>query len=226
MTIKIHDYKLLEDFKKEQRERSEKLMQYQQDAQGAQARLVELKTQYEYTFTQSVKEGKDATAELEKIDRDIEVQHEVVARRERDLRLAYQAIPETKISSVDVVDQYKPQFGDKIQAEFVAKVEPKLKLARDLILSAIEDGREYSGAYTDTHQEIKELLTANHAAGKTRYIMSQSHPIDEAPLMSSRGATSAVRELLEQVSQFTHGQRPSDYKYIDQAPKTKEKEGK
>ena len=69
MTIKIHDYKLLEDFKKEQRERSEKLMQYQQDAQGAQARLVELKTQYEYTFTQSVKEGKDATAELEKIDR-------------------------------------------------------------------------------------------------------------------------------------------------------------
>lgn len=225
MTIKVQDYKLLEDYKKEQQERAEKLMQYQQDAQGARARLHELQTQYEHTFTQSVKDGKDATAELAKIDDDIALQKEVVARRERDLRLAHQAMPDTKITSVDVVEQYKPQFVDKVQAEFVAKVEPKLKMARDLILSAIEDSREYNAAYTGTHEEIRDLVKSNHSSGKTQYYMTQTHPIDEAPIMRARGATGAVRKVLEQVSQFTHGQRPHDYDYVEQAPKTTEKDG-
>lgn len=226
MTIKVHAYKLLEDYKKEQRERAEKLSQYQKDAEGARARLNELQTQYEYTFTQSVKEGKDATAQLAKIDDDIALQKEVVARRERDLRLAHQAMPNTKIDSVEVVEQYKPQFVGDVQSEFISKVEPKLKLARDLILSAIEDGKEYSSAYGDTHEQVKELVTANHSAGKTRYIMSQVHPIDEAYLMGARGTTSAVYKVLEQVSQFTYGQKPHDYQYVEQAPKTTEKAGK
>src|SRR5690606_39074894 len=151
MTIKIHAYKLLEDFKVEQRERAEKLTQYQQDAEGARARLNELQTQYEITFTRSVKEGTDVTAELLTIDQDIETQREVVTRRERDLRLANQAMPDTKISAVDVVARYKPDFADGVRSEFEELVNPKLQLARDLILSAIVDGKEYSAAYQPLH---------------------------------------------------------------------------
>ena len=219
----IKDYKMLEDYKKEQAERTKVLAQYQYDFDAARGRLNELQTQYELTFTQSVKEGKDAKSELAKLDDMIALQKEVVARRERDLHLAHRAMPHTKISSVDVVAQYKPQFVDKVQSEFVSKVEPKLTLARDLILSAIEDGKEYSSAYYDTHEQIRELVKSNHSSGKTSYIMSQVHPIDDAYLIGELGTTKAVYKVLEQISQFTYGQRPHDYEYIEQAPKTTEK---
>lgn len=230
MTIKIQDYKLLEDFKKEQHERATKLEQYSLDAQAARARLTELQTQYEITFTRSVKEGTDASAELLKIDQDIEVQREVVARRERDLRLAHQAMPETKISSVDVVARYKPDFADGVRTEFEELVNPKLQLARDLILSAIVDGKEYSAAYQPIHEEIAEHVKGNHKRGLTPHIMLQNHPTDNARIHNAVGVVSGVRKVLEEVSQFTHGQKPHDYTYIDVAPtvktKTTAKDGK
>lgn len=223
MTIKIHDYKLLEDFKAEQHERAEKLTQYQKDAEGARARLIELQTQYEITFTRSVKEGTDVTAELLKIDQDIETQREVVTRRERDLRLAHQAMPDTKISAVDVVARYKPDFADGVRSEFEELVNPKLQLARDLILSAIVDGKEYSAAYQPLHEEIAEHVKGNHKGGLTREIMLQNHPTDNAKIHKAVGVVSGVRKVLEEVSQFTHGQVPYDYKYIDVAPTVKTK---
>ncbi|WP_336046769.1 hypothetical protein [Solibacillus ferritrahens] len=230
MTIKVHDYKLLEDFKAEQTERAVKLTQYQQDAEGARARLNELQTQYEITFTRSVKEGTDVTAELLKIDQDIETQREVVARRERDLVLVHQAMRNTKISPVDVVARYKPDFADGIRSEFEELVNPKLQLALDLILSAIADGKEYSAAYQPIHQEIDDHVKGNHKRGLTREIMLQNHPTDNARIHNAVGVTSGVRKLLEEVSQFTFGKTPHSYKYIDVAPtvktKTTEKAGK
>ncbi|MEK4081583.1 hypothetical protein [Solibacillus sp. FSL K6-1126] len=230
MTIKIQDYKLLEDFKAEQHERAEKLAQYSIDLQAARARLTELQTQYEVSFTRSVKEGTDISAELAKIDDDIALQKEVVARRERDLRLAQQAMPDTKISPVEVVARYKPDYADGVRKEFEELVNPKLQLARDLILSAIVDGKEYSSAYQPIHQEIAEYVKGNHKQGLTQHIMLQNHPTDNAKIHKAVGVVSGVRKVLEEVSQFTHGQVPYDYKYIDVAPtvktKTTEKVGK
>ncbi|MCL1700615.1 hypothetical protein [Lysinibacillus sp. Bpr_S20] len=221
MTIKVHEYQLLQDYRKEGAERAAKLAQYQADLTSARACLSELQTQYEHTFTESVKHGTDETAQLSKIDDDIALQKEVVKRRERDERLARAAMPEGTISSVDVVEKYEPEFADKVQAEFVGKVNPKLQLARDLILSCIDDHREYRDAYSDIYTEISDLVKANHSSGKTRYIMSQGHPTENARVFGEAGAMSGVRRLLEQVSQHTHGNTPSDYQYIDVAPTAK-----
>ena len=228
MGIKVHEYQLLKEFRTEGAERAAKLLQYQTDAESARSRLRELQTQYEYTFRESVKHGTDATAQLDKIDEDIALQKEVVTRRERDLTLAHQAMPESRISSVEVVEKYKTEFADGVRGEFEDKVNPKLQLARDLILSCIDDHKEYSAAYNDMYHEIKDLVTANHKQGKTPHIMSQIHPTDSAKIFNKTGAISGVRHLIEQVSQYTFGQTPSDYKYIDVAPTTKttEKAGK
>ena len=220
MAINVQEYQLLQEFKKEGVERAAKLGQYQADAESARARLAELQTQYEYTFTESVKSGTNATAQLAKIDDDIALQKEVVTRRERDLTLAHRSMPDTNISSVEVVQKYKSEFADGVQAEFEEKVNPKLQLAHNLILSCIDDQREYREAYKDIYREITDLVSANHRAGKTRYIMSQIHPTDHANIFHKNGAISGVRHVLEQVSQYTHGNTPNDYKYIDVAPKT------
>ena len=221
MAIKVHEYQLLQDYRNEGSERAAKLAQYQADLTSARSRLRELQTQYEYTFTESVKHGTDATAQLDKIDGEIALQKEVVARRERDLTLAHAAMPEGTISSVDVVEKYGPEFADKVQAEFVEKVNPKLQLARDLILSCIDDHREYHDAYNDIYTEISDLMRANHQQGKTPYIMTQIHPTDNAGVFGAAGTMSGVRSLLEQVSQYTHGSTPSEYQYIDVAPTAK-----
>ena len=228
MAIKVQEYQLLQDFRKEGAARAERLSQYQKDAASAHARLQELQTQYEHTFTESVKQGTDATAQLDKISDDIALQKELITRRERDLKLVHQAMPETIISSVEVVEKYKPEYADGVRVEFEDKVNPKLQLARDLILSCIDDHKEYSSAYNDIYREITDLVTANHQAGKTRYIMSQIHPTDSARVFGATGTISGVRKMLEQVSQYTFGQTPNDYKYIDVAPTTNttEKAGK
>ncbi|MGA3675799.1 hypothetical protein [Lysinibacillus agricola] len=222
MTIKTHEFKLLQDYKEEGAERVAKRSQYQAELESARARLSELQTQYEYTFTESIKHGTDATAQLAKIDDDIVLQKDVVARRERDARLAHAAMSEGKISSVDVVNEYVDVFVPKVRAEYEPIVDAKLKMARDLLISCIIDHREGEGAYGYLREEIAEISRANRSQGKTREILLVNHPTGTAKVMRSQGAVSGVREVISQVSRFTHGHKPNDFEYIAEVPtKTK-----
>lgn len=228
MAINVQNYKVLEDFKKGQAERSSKLLSYQEEVSKLRSRLFELQTQYELTFTKSVKTGKDATADLDKIDNEIKVTKEQLERKELDFTLFNRALEEAVITTVDVVAKYQSEFANVVQREFENKVNPKLQLARDLILSALDDRKEYMEAYDDTHEEVKEIMFSNRSSGKTDYITLLSHPVEYAKVFNRNGAISGVRELLDQVSKYTFGTIPSDYKYIEAAPtvKTNEKVGK
>ncbi|QDP99178.1 hypothetical protein FOH38_00685 [Lysinibacillus fusiformis] len=222
MGIKVYEFQLLEDYKKEGLERATKSIQYQQDAESAHARLKELETQYEVMFTESVKHGTDATEQLAKLDEDITLQKEVIARRERDARLAQSAMPDRLITSVDVVNEYQNAFVPMIRADFEPIVEAKLKMARDLLLSCIIDHREGEAAYGELREEIAEIARANRSQGKTREISPATHPTGSANVMRRQGALSGVREVLSQVSLFTNGHQPNDFEYIAEAPtKTK-----
>ena len=218
MTIKLPEFQLLEDYKKEGLERGAKSIQYQQDAESARARLRELETQYESMFTESVKHGKDATAQLAKIDEDIALQKEVIARRERDERLARSAMSDRLISSVDVVNEFQNIFVPKVRAEYEPIVQAKLKMARDLLLSCIIDHREGEAAYGELREEIAEISRANQSQGKTREGTSVSHPTGSANVMRRQGALNGVREVLSQVSLFTHGHKLNDFEYIAEVP--------
>lgn len=222
MTIKTHEFKLLQDYKEEGAERAAKHLRYQTDLKNARARLSELQTQYEHTFTESVKHDTDATEQLAKIDDDIALQKEVVARRERDARLAHAAMPEGKISSVDVVDEYQNVFVPQVRAEYEPIVHAKLKMARDLLISCIIDHRDGEDAYGYLREEMVEISKANRYEGKTSGIMSIAHPTGTANVMWSQGAINGVREVYNQVSRFTHGNEPNDFEYIAEVPtKTK-----
>lgn len=222
MTIKEHEFKLLQDYKEEGAERAAKHQQYQTDLESARARLRELQTQYEYTFTESIKHGTDATAQLAKIDDDIALQKEVITRRERDARLAHAAMPEGKISSVDVVNEYQNVFVPKVRSEYEPIVDAKLKMARDLLISCIIDHREGEDAYGYLREEMVEISRANRSQGKTSEVTAIEHPTGTAKVMRSQGAINGVREVYNQVSLFTHGHELNDFNYIAEIPtKTK-----
>ncbi|PJO43816.1 hypothetical protein [Lysinibacillus xylanilyticus] len=222
MTIKAHEFKFLQDYKEEGAERAAKHQQYQTDLESARARLRELQTQYEYTFTESIKHGTDATAQLAKIDDDIALQKEVITRRERDARLAHAAMPEGTISSVDVVKEYVDVFVPKVRAEYEPIVDAKLKMARDLLLSCILDHREGEDSYGYLREEMVEISKANRYQGKTSEIMAIEHPTRSAKVMRSQGAINGVREVFNQVSLFTNGHELNDFEYIAEIPtKTK-----
>lgn len=222
MTFKVHEFQLLQDYREEGAEKAAKLSQYQADLTSACARLSELQAQYERMFTESIKHGTEATAQLDKIDRDIALQKEVVARRERDLSLAHAAMPEGTISSVDVVNEYKNVFVPHVRAEYEPIVQAKLKMARDLLLSCIIDHREGEDAYGHLREEIAEISRANRSQGKTDFIETIDHPTGTAKVMRRQGAVQGVREVMSQVSLFTHGHKPNDFEYIAEVPtKTK-----
>lgn len=222
MAIKEHEFTLLQDYKNEGAERASKLAQYQADLTSARARLSELQTQYEYTFTESVKHGTDETAQLAKIDDDIALQKEVVTRRERDERLARAAMPEGTISSVDVVDEYQNVFVPKVRSEYEPIVGAKLKMARDLLISCIIDHRNGEDAYGYLREEMVEISRTNRAQGKTSEVTAIAHPTGSAKVMRSLGVINGVHEVLSQVSRFTHGHKPNDFEYIAEVPtKTK-----
>lgn len=222
MTIKTHEFKLLQDYREEGAARAEKHQQYQTDLANARARLSELQTQYEVTFTESVKQGTDATEQLTKIDDDIALQKEVVTRRERDARLAHAAMPEGKISSVDVVNEYVDVFVPKVRAEYEPIVDAKLKMARDLLISCIIDHRNGEDAYGYLREEIAEITRANRSQGKTSESPTIAHPTSTAEVMCRQGVVNGVREVINQISLFTNGHKPNDFVYIAEAPtKTK-----
>lgn len=226
MAINVQEYQLLQDFKKEGTERAEKLEQYSADATAAKSRLHELQTQYELTFTKSVMGDKAATEKLPKIDGDIALQREVVARRDRDKILAQQAIPPQVISPVEVATKYRTEFAPGVQKEFVEKVNPKLTLARDLVLSALADSKEYASEYDGLYSEMSDMAESNHKRGLTQYRELQQHPTRSAPIFGQVGTISGVRRLLEQISQYTFNKIPDDYNYIDVAPNKTEKGAK
>ena len=181
-----------------------------------------MQTQYEVTFTESVKQGTDATAQLTKIDDAIALQKEVVTRRERDARLAHAAMPEGTIASVDVVNEYQNVFVPQVRAEYEPIVHAKLKMARDLLISCIIDHRNGEDAYGYLREEMVDISMANRSQGKTNEIMSITHPTGTANVMWSQGAVSGVREVINQVSRFTHGYEPNGFEYIAEVPtKTK-----
>ncbi|WGF39786.1 MULTISPECIES: hypothetical protein [Lysinibacillus] len=218
MTIKTHEFKLLQDYKEEGAERAAKHQRYQADLESVRTRLSELQTQYEHTFTESVKHGTDATEQLAKIDDDIALQKEVVARRERDARLAHAAMPEGKISSVDVVKEYVDVFVPKVRSEYEPIVDAKLKMARDLLISCIIDHRDGEDAYGYLREEIAEITRANRSQGKTSESPVIDHPTSTAKVMGSLGVTNGVHEVISQVSRFTYGHKPNDFEYIAEVP--------
>lgn len=227
MAIKAHEFKLLQEYRNDGIERAAKLEQYQKDVECARARLSELQTQYEHVFTQSVAEGADVTVQLAKIDEDITLQKEVVARRERDFMLTRKVRDQPKITSVDVVDEFVNAFVPSVRAEYEPIVHTKLKMARDLLISCIIDHRQGEDTYRMLREEIAEMARTNRHTGKSAQLISPDHPTGTANVMESQGAIRGVRKVMEQVVLFTNGRKPTDFEYIAEVPKTNtKKDGK
>ncbi|PKU49956.1 hypothetical protein [Lysinibacillus fusiformis] len=229
--MQIFNFELLDQYKEEHRERSTKLSEYLKAWDDAKSRLRELEKQYEHTFTESVGKGEDKTAELAKIDDDITLQKEVIARRERDYKLAMQALPVVEISPVQVVNTYRSEFCPKVQSEYVPTVQAKLDLARDLLKSALIDHHRISDEYDPLYAEMKEMSQANKTTGRTRYIEGVIHPTKYFEFFGGQGVPSGISRLFGELRDYSgkidqiKQDADADF-YIAVAPKTTKKVGK
>lgn len=220
-------FKIYEDYLKQHAARSEKLGAYQEAVETARHEAVKAKQQYEYFFTESIKSGKDDPARIAELDEKVDATQKALAKAERDHNLAHASLPDVEISSVDVAREFRDVYVPAVRQEIVPGIEAKLKLARDLILSAIEDGRAADIEYREITDAIKEVAKSNHQQGKTQYHEMVGHPTSEARVFGVQGGvTSAARKVLEDVSKFTFGSVPPDYEYVAKAPATTTKGAK
>lgn len=229
--MQTFNFELLDQFKEEHRERSTKLSEYHKAWDDAKSRLRELDKQYEHTFTESVGKGEDKTDELAKIDDDITLQKEVIARRERDYKLAAQALPAAEISPVQVVNAYRSEFCPIVQSEYVPTVQAKLDLARDLLKSALIDHHRIADKYDGLYEEMKEMSRVNKTVGRTRYIEGVIHPTKYFNFYGGQGVPAGISRLFEELRDYSG--KTSQIKqdidadfYIPVAPKTTKKVGK
>lgn len=212
------NYELYEQFKKQNEERAKRIHQYQKSAVEARSRLHELEAQYDHTFMQAVAKGEDAAVELDKITQDIELQKEVVARREREERLAQKAMPEGEITSVDVVNRYVDEYVPQVREQHLPSIESRLKIGRDLIISALCDGRDLQKEYDGISETMKELNLTNHKAGMLDDLGFAPHPIREAKILGEHGITAAVSQALRDIAGVSHGRYPHNYDYLAEVP--------
>ncbi len=229
--MQTFNFELLDQFKEEHRERSTKLSEYHKTWDDAKSRLRELDKQYEHTFTESVGKGEDKTDELAKIDDEITLQKEIIARRERDYKLAAQALPAAEISPVQVVNAYRSEFCPIVQSEYVPTVQAKLDLARDLLKSALIDHHRIADRYDGLYEEMKEMSRVNKTVGRTRYIEGVIHPTKYFNFYGGQGVPAGISRLFEELRDYSG--KTSQIKqdidadfYIPVAPKTTKKVGK
>lgn len=229
MTKEILNFDFLDEYKSQETVQAEARLEYQKATQAARAKVNELNAQYEEVFTSSLKGGKDATAELEAIQAQIDGAKVKVEMAERDERLARKAMQSGSITSVDVVAKYYKEYVPTVRAQHIPSLEDRVKIGRDLIISALEDGMTLQKEYDSDHDEIKDMMRANHSSGKANMLGMVQHPIRSARILKATGITSAVKLALSEIAKTTYGNFPYDYEYIAEAPqveKTTKKETK
>lgn len=219
-------FELYEQYQKQHAERSEKLGKYQSAIAIAKKELTTLQQQYEYFFTEAIKSGKDDSDKLAKLDDQIAQTQVKLEKVSRDNELASAALPDVEISSVDVVQQFINVYAPSVREANIPNIEARLKLARDLIISVIQDGRNIDDEYRDITDKVKEVSKENHSCGKTSDHKHVGHPTAETRVLGEIGGTiSGVRKVLSDVSRFTHGVTPHDFEYVEKAPEITKTKG-
>lgn len=223
--VNYHTFETLEQYKQDHQQRADKLSEYQQAVTNAKARLSELQTKYEKTFTDAAKEGREVTKELDEIHSEIVKVNELVERATRDYKLAGAAIEYSKIDTVALVEEFNKEFTPKVNKEIQDTIEPKLLLARDLIFSAIKDYKAHEDIYEDTRKEVKRISDLNKETGKTKHFMGVASPGKSINILGKTGARDAVRHLLHDIQSYFNGYSVDEFEYIEKAPKISSKRG-
>lgn len=214
MTKEILNFDFLDEYKAQGTARAEATLRYQKATQVARSKVSELTTQYEQTFTKSIQDGKDATKELDAIQTEIDLARTAVERAEREERLARSSMPSELITSVDVVEKYSKEYVPAVRERHIQSLEDRVKIGRDLIISALVDGKALQTDYDSVSEELKDMMHANHSSGKANMLGQVQHPIRSARILKATGITSAVRLAMDEIAKTTYGTYPYDYEYL------------
>lgn len=217
MTIKKLQFKPLEQYQKQNKEYSIKVAEQQAKLDEAKDAYQKATQAYEKAFTESIRTGKDATTELAKLDTEADDAKAAYEKAARDTSLALSAISKPDFDTVALVEQFRTGFTPQVKASVIPDVEERLKTARDMLISAMQDMRQADEDYQEVTEEVAKISRGNKERGLTRDYLYVSHPTTDATLLNQRGITNAVQKVFEDYNAALRGSLPYDFKYIKSA---------
>ena len=179
MTIKKLQFKPLEQYQKQNKEYSIKVAEQQAKLDEAKDAYQKATQAYEHAFTESIRTGTDATAELAKLDTAVDEARTIYEKAARDTSLALSAISKPDFDTVALVNDWNQSFTNEIAEQQVKPIAERLELARDLIYSALLDYNELASLYDEEIEQLKGISDQNKKLGKTREWYLISNPIDK-----------------------------------------------
>ncbi|WP_146553531.1 hypothetical protein [Rummeliibacillus sp. SL167] len=191
MTIKKLQFKPLEQYQKQNEEYSIKVDEQQAKLDEAKDAYQKATQAYEKAFTESIRTGKDATAELAKLDTEVDEAKAAYEKAARDTSLALSAISKPDFDTVALVDEWNQSFTNEIAEQQVKPIEERLELARDLIYSALLDYREVKSLYNSEIEELEGISRQNKLLGKTSSLYMIHNPISKFKVYGKPGVNTA-----------------------------------
>ncbi|WP_342540979.1 hypothetical protein MHI39_07290 [Heyndrickxia sp. FSL K6-6286] len=170
------EFELYEQYRKEQQTIKESHRQFMVREQEALEKYTELKHKYQRTLEESVKDGKDLTADLDKLDEEIQEAKKLYERRKQE-RLASNTINKGATKRVDILKAFRGEYTQKVQNEVLPSIYDRVNYARDLILSALLDLYNARDEYDGITAEIKEISLAAKESGETPHHLYISNPV-------------------------------------------------
>lgn len=217
LTKQTFEFKALNDYREKGIARAEKLAESQVKVEQANAEVARLTAEYEQLFVEGVKTGVDKTAELDNLEDDLEKARRYADRVARERNVAHQVLPQVDVDTVALVEQFRTEFTPQVKASVIPDVEERLKTARDMLISAMQDMQQADVDYQEVTEEVSKISRDNKERGLTRDHIYVSHPTKDATLLNQRGITNAVQKVFEDYNAALRGSLPYDFKYIKSA---------
>lgn len=221
MTIKKLQFKPLEQYQKQNEEYSIKVGEQQAKLDEAKDAYQKATQAYEHAFTESIRTGTDATAELAKLDTEADKARATYEKAARDTSLALSAISKPNFDTVALVNDWNQSFTNEIAEQQVKPIAERLELARDLIYSALLDYKELSGLYDEEIEQLKGISDQNKKLGKTGEWYLISNPIDKFRIYGDHQAhdfkgfmSSLIRDYNATIGNDGQGLTKESFNYI------------
>lgn len=210
------EFELYEQFRKEHETIKQSHEQFRKRELEAFSKYTELKNKYQRTLEESVKDGKDLTADLDKLDEEIQEAEKLYERRKQE-RLVSSSINKGSVKYVDIVKAFNGEYTKKVQEEVLPSIYERVEFARNLILSSLIDLYNAKDEYDDITREIKELAVSAKERGETPYYLSVSNPIfrNHSDFEGYHEVSNMITKLVPEANKvINYRELPVDAKYI------------
>lgn len=168
-----------------------------------------LRAEYQQKIEESVKTGKDATAELDALDAKIMEAERTLSRRKAEYAAARAAKGGQTTTAIDVINAYRSDYMPQVRQAVMEPFNKRMQKARALMLSAVVDLYQAEDDYSDIYEQVKAVSKAAHDSGETDVYYALSKPVNVSDLQQF------IYKLVEEINTARESkQLPAGVEYV------------